>query len=108
LKGTFRQADIIGRLGGDEFGVLLSDKTGTEDESSAVRRLEENLREANSQGDRRYEMGLSLGIVRHDRAKGTAIEDLLAGADRAMYEEKKRKKARSGPPSNLDAEDPSG
>ena len=53
-----------------------------------ARRLQENLEARNARGDRRYELALSVGLARYDPERPCSIEELVAQADRAMYEAK--------------------
>ncbi|MBU0485825.1 MAG: sensor domain-containing diguanylate cyclase [Proteobacteria bacterium] len=92
LKKTFREADLIGRVGGDEFVVLLTDKKNTKNENSVIKRLEKNINQANSLKNRQYKVLLSIGIVHYDPEAPCNIEDLMSKADLLMYENKKQKK----------------
>jgi diguanylate cyclase (GGDEF)-like protein len=62
FKRSFRGSDIIARIGGDEFTILLSDTTSS---SIAIplARLNENLSNYNSQKRHPYELAFSLGSV---------------------------------------------
>jgi diguanylate cyclase (GGDEF)-like protein len=87
LKETFRQSDIIARIGGDEFVVLAMETDGASAEVLTAR-LRENLEVRNARGDRRYKLSLSVGITRYDPENPCSIDELLARADRLMYEQK--------------------
>ena len=93
LKRTFRNSDILGRLGGDEFCVLAFEAS-SQHEQAILERLNESLRKAN-EGRTRYSLSLSVGLARFDSRKPVSLEDLMAQADRAMYEQKRRHSARS-------------
>lgn len=94
LRRTFRDADIIARVGGDEFTVLAIHAS---DDSAQLmtNRLQENLKQFNAQKGRSYELGFSVGVARFDYGVMRSIEDLMAKADHALYEEKRRKKRKS-------------
>ena len=97
LKNTFRQADLIGRVGGDEFVVLLSPSAGVKDESGAIARLDDNIARFNADPEKRFQIMISTGMVRYDPDQPCSIEDLMSRADNLMYANKKwRKKQRSG------------
>ena len=85
LKETFRESDIIARIGGDEF-VILATETG--EASALTTRLQENLEARNARGERRYKLSLSVGVARYDPEHPCSIDELLARADRLMYEQK--------------------
>jgi diguanylate cyclase (GGDEF)-like protein len=98
LKKTFRDSDIISRLGGDEFAVLAIEAPGYT-EARIRERLEKYLKMGNAK-ESRYVLSLSLGVARFDRGASASISDLMAQADRAMYDEKRR---RSRPSITLEA-----
>jgi len=89
LQSTIRRGDVLGRLGGDEFGVLLR---GCEPESA--RTIANGLLEA-VQGfkffweDRAFEVGASIGVVPVTAASGN-LSEVLGAADTACYVAKDR------------------
>jgi diguanylate cyclase (GGDEF)-like protein len=90
LKETFRESDIIARIGGDEFVVLAMENTGQPDEQWAVR-LRDRLRARNASPERRVPLSLSMGVAYYDPDFPCALDDLLHRADVLMYEEKRSK-----------------
>jgi len=52
-------------------------------------RLQENLEAHNVKGDLRYELSLSVGLAHYDPEHPCSIDELVARADRAMYERKR-------------------
>lgn len=88
LKGCLREGDLLARVGGDEFAVLLGDSSVTE-----AHLLAERLRRAVdafpfSQGHTDYHLGLSIGIVPVDGRVDPA--GVLSHADVVMYRAKER------------------
>jgi diguanylate cyclase (GGDEF)-like protein len=96
LRQTFRDSDIIARLGGDEFVILTTDVSACELDG-ILGRLRENFRRYNEQGNHSYRLALSIGIVRMEHNTDSTIEELIARADVAMYEDKRSKNSCSGP-----------
>ena len=91
LTKTFRDSDVIARMGGDEFAVLTIDTT----ESSLdvfQARLQSNVDTHNLEAGRIYVLSFSMGIIRVDLSSTSTVEDLLAQADEAMYAHKKKRK----------------
>jgi diguanylate cyclase (GGDEF)-like protein len=89
LGQTFRDSDVVARLGGDEFAVLAVEAAG-HSEATIKARLSECLK-SNSAEQSRYEISLSLGVARFDPRKRISIGELMAKADQAMYEQKRRR-----------------
>jgi diguanylate cyclase (GGDEF)-like protein/PAS domain S-box-containing protein len=88
LRETFRESDIIARIGGDEFVVLAIETNGSPAEVLTAR-FQENLETRNAREGRRYELSLSVGLARYDPERPCSIDELVAQADRAMYERKR-------------------
>jgi two-component system, cell cycle response regulator len=88
LRQTFRTADLLARLGGDEFAVLVAD-TPFASRNTVLERLAAGLRAQRP-------LSLSLGVAGYDRTRPCSIEDLLARADAAMYEQKRHKQRTAG------------
>jgi diguanylate cyclase (GGDEF)-like protein/PAS domain S-box-containing protein len=89
LKSTFRESDIIARIGGDEFVVLAIES----DEANSVtltERLQAKIAGENSRATAPYPLSLSVGVARFDPERPIGIEQLLAHADMLMYEQKKK------------------
>jgi diguanylate cyclase (GGDEF)-like protein/PAS domain S-box-containing protein len=87
LRGHMRETDIVGRLGGDEFGIILPN-TQIEQATQFADRLVKAL---NAQEfiheDRITTFSASMGIVLFPQ-HGDQASDLLAKADTAMYKAK--------------------
>lgn len=91
LLNTFRDSDIVARIGGDEFAVLA---LGTRDISKEViiNRFLEKLDEFNSMEIRDFELSVSIGAVQYNPDNYNSISELLFEADTEMYESKNNKK----------------
>jgi diguanylate cyclase (GGDEF)-like protein len=93
LRHTFRDSDILARIGGDEF-VALAHVHAPQDMDALRGRLREHLREFNSSRTRAYVLDLSIGTTVAEVPTEEDVQSLLALADAAMYAEK-----RAGAPS---------
>ncbi len=95
LKESYRDPDVVARIGGDEFAILAVGALEA-NAMTLVHRLEERLRQRNGAKDSKYLLSLSIGVVHVDPNIPSTIEDLLARADTMMYQQKKLKnKSRS-------------
>ena len=92
LKASFRETDVLGRIGGDEFAVASQFSSSAI--SLATLRLREALELRNSQSRHKQTLSLSIGHVTTQENVQESLHDLLTRADKAMYEEKRRKKPR--------------
>ncbi len=92
LKNTFRQADLIGRVGGDEFIVLMTDHDKNKNEQTVIKRLEAEIKKANALKNREYKIMLSIGTVSYKYNRSCSIDEMMIKADQLMYEDKREKK----------------
>jgi len=90
LKRNTREADIVARIGGDEFCVLLSgDNSGAQ---SMIERIQSELEERNA-GNCAYKLRLSIGSVLYDPDKHADLSALVKDADESMYKMKLKRKS---------------
>ena len=92
---TFRDSDIIARMGGDEFAVILGNAPDSGIET-ARNRLEKRLSEYNARRDGSFRLAVSVGLAIFDPAAPVTVDELIRQADARMYEEKMRRKAARG------------
>ncbi len=91
LRKNFRNADIIGRIGGDEFVVLTVEKKRS-DPNELLLRLEERFADFNARTNRPYKLMFSAGIVSCELCSKISLDDWLAEADEIMYQNKRTHK----------------
>jgi diguanylate cyclase (GGDEF)-like protein len=91
LRKCFRNSDIIGRMGGDEFTVLLVDAV---DETRQIidNRLRTILEEMNTTLQLPYTLSMSVGTARFEPNETMSVEDLLDKADKALYAYKRSRR----------------
>ena len=95
LRESFRGADIVGRIGGDEFVVMAL--VGTECDIAGIKeRIEHVTKKHNDTAGKPYPIEMSTGI--HEFACSPEIEIIaeLEIADGLLYQEKQAKKAKNG------------
>jgi diguanylate cyclase (GGDEF)-like protein len=92
LKQAFRDYDILARIGGDEFAVLVLEdsKTGAD---SMISRISTDISSFNAIENRAYQLSVSMGAVPCDPKPDSDISMLLTIADKLMYEQKITRKS---------------
>lgn len=88
LNGVFRETDVIGRIGGDEFAVfeLIESADGP---GNGSRRLQAAIDDFNNNAGKPYRLSMSIGVEELPVAGETTLEALLSQADIAMYGRKR-------------------
>jgi diguanylate cyclase (GGDEF)-like protein len=87
LRQQCRTLDVVGRLGGDEFLVILPMTSATE-ARIYIGRVERDLRELLALHPEFGSCTLSIGIAESPR-HGTTVSSILAAADKALYKAKR-------------------
>ncbi len=87
MADTFRKSDVIARVGGDEFSVILS-RTDSPTASEMVDRLRKNLENRN---ENHTGIPLAISIGYATRNLDEPLEETLGRADRSMYRVKLRR-----------------
>ncbi|MCK8060758.1 MULTISPECIES: GGDEF domain-containing protein [unclassified Fusibacter] len=89
LEDSVRKVDMVSRVGGDEFTLII------ESESSAVgvqvlERIANNVKEFNETSTKSYKLEYSLGFQFVERPKDENLLELIGVIDERMYEQKNR------------------
>lgn len=94
VMNCFRETDVKGRFGGDEFVVAGQfSMVGIE---LAATRLRTMAATHNEKNPRKYPLSLSVGSVTLDHPSNESLKELVRRADEAMYREKRSKKVARG------------
>jgi diguanylate cyclase (GGDEF)-like protein len=101
LRECFRQSDIIARVGGDEFCVLMTD-AGQDSAEQVRKRLQHRVDFTNAVSASRFRLSLSVGIADVPAVRQPPLEELLRLADALMYEQKRNKQAHSSVKTSLE------
>lgn len=92
LNKTFRESDIISRMGGDEFAVLTIGDINT-NENNISERFYKNLENHNDKKNHDYILSISCGVIPYEYDSPLSLDELLDKADNLMYKQKQSKKA---------------
>ena len=87
LKNHFRESDVVGRIGGDEFFALMRNVTEHEQIERKAKDLIDII-QGITEKHAQVELGGSIGISIYPK-DGKTLDDLYAKADAAMYKAKK-------------------
>src|SRR5262249_13046600 len=88
LRLQSRQTDVVGRLGGEEFAVLLPETSGRSAQEAAKRIVEACRDITIDEQDGRVTCSCSIGIAEAIRSD-VSLEEILRRADQALYEAKR-------------------
>lgn len=88
LEATFRESDIVARIGGDEFVVLA--EADTREFTTVALRLEKELDPRTAASGLRFPVSLTIGSAHSRPPHGLSLDELLQRADEFMYERKHR------------------
>ncbi|KRF10233.1 hypothetical protein ASG89_01470 [Paenibacillus sp. Soil766] len=96
LKEVFRDSDIISRMGGDEFTVVLPETQGHSwsldaFEQEIILKIHQRLHSFNLSAGRIYRLSISLGLFHYNPAIPVTLGELIIQADHRMYINKKEK-----------------
>ena len=91
LTDSFRESDVVGRMGGDEFAAFAI--VNQEDYCNNIReRIAKVSKEFNDNCDKPYYVNISVGVYEFVIEEDINIEHMLNAADENLYQEKKTKK----------------
>jgi diguanylate cyclase (GGDEF)-like protein len=86
MKESARADDVVGRIGGDEFALLLDEQTA-ESAEPVIRRIRARVAEARAEMEISVPWELTIGVAAFPD-DGATLEELLDLADRRLYEQR--------------------
>lgn len=85
LKSTFRESDVVARIGGDEFAVLVID-AGLASVKSILKRLDERIERHNKIAEDPFPLSISTGYAVYNPEEAPALGELIKRADEVLYD----------------------
>lgn len=93
LRSSLRKGDIVGRFGGDEFVVLITEFNNPGQLAAVARQVIDTIAQPLVEGAHKYRVTASVGISMFPQ-DGEDTKTLLQNADSAMYRAKEQGKNR--------------
>jgi two-component system cell cycle response regulator len=93
FRNTFRNSDITGRFGGDEFTALVIEEYG-QTADTISKRLQENMAQL-AANNTQYPLALSVGMTRYAAELPSSLKKMLVHADQALHKQKQASRAPS-------------
>jgi len=88
LTATFREADIVARIGGDEFAIVADLGSDDHDVAALSARLEQQIARLLADSGLGFDLALTLGVSYSRAPQAISLDELLRQADEFMYERK--------------------
>jgi diguanylate cyclase (GGDEF)-like protein/PAS domain S-box-containing protein len=86
VTGAIRESDVVGRLGGDEFCLLLANLPNKQAAHKLAAKLIDAMQPVMQVGETALQIVTSIGIAFHER--GMTADEMMRCADQAMYNAK--------------------
>ncbi|MGM0553731.1 MAG: diguanylate cyclase domain-containing protein [Pseudomonadota bacterium] len=88
LSGCVRESDTVGRMGGDEFAVLVTNALGPESGEAVMEKIRAEIERPVVLGGRTLRPSASIGAAFYPD-QGTTTHELIRHADEGMYHAKR-------------------
>jgi len=90
IKENLRESDVVARMGGDEFAILITDIKKPDDAGAVARHILERIEKPMMLNGTQIQTGASIGIAYYPTC-GQTCEELNKAADLALYKAKKQR-----------------
>lgn len=90
LQACIRECDVVGRVAGDEFVVLVEDDPAVT--ADIVARLRRRVERADQTGERPFRLSLSIGAADLEPGEQATLQELIERADQHRYDDKRARR----------------
>ena len=90
IRASTRESDVAGRVGGDEFVILVEDEPAVT--ADLLQRLRRRVEHGNAKGGRSYQLSLSLGAADWEPGDRATLQELIERADQRMFDDKRARR----------------
>ncbi|MBK5253113.1 MAG: diguanylate cyclase [Peptostreptococcaceae bacterium] len=87
VKSVFYDVGFCGRLGGDEFIVILEDEK-CKNVDAYIDSFNAKLEDINNSGEYKFEISVAIGYAKNEENRNLGVMDIMKLADQKMYENK--------------------
>ena len=87
MRASVRESDVLGRVRGDEFVILVED--GPAVTAGLIARLRRRVERANRRISRPLRLSLSVGAVDWEPGESVTLQELIERAGQRMYDDKR-------------------
>lgn len=91
ISSTLRETDIVSRLGGDEFGIIVANVVDRDELKSLIQRIDFEIIKPFEFEGHKINLRTSMGYALF-KEDGIELDSLIEKADKSMYEVKRQRK----------------
>ncbi len=96
LMQSFRDKDIVARMSGDEFIVIVNDTDSTLEIDMLIKKVYNRFNKYNRESDKPYALSISLGYSIYSGQKEMTLDELVYRADLMLYKNKQKYRRDNG------------
>jgi diguanylate cyclase (GGDEF)-like protein len=87
IRASVRESDVVGRVAGDEFVILVEDEPAVT--AGLLARLRRRMERAGGAGGRPFSLSASIGATDWEPGDQVTLQELIERAAQHMYDDKR-------------------